>query len=419
MLVHSQVTKYDWQDERTLGPAKAQIASAVSYFVKDNKVSMISSVKSTGLNRHSNNRWYRWENTSGKVVWNRNGRVSGFSMSYPRSFWGGVPFSAIEGDERFASLVAEHIGPVTFEGVYPLAGHYGITENRQIPQGMGTALKQADLRSLLDVAFGKTRYRRDLMRTAGRANSNAIAFARDFRGLVPIDWIVDFLLRNPRNDEINYNGIKSIRPILLRADPRSYRDLLRNTAIDTGTTISVNDSMRYGTDWERIQPGLRIRTVDDIHQAVFGRPRRNNGRVGAGYTYVPPPPPVNKPVVLNDLAKAFDNQPVGEYIVKMPVDTDQIRGWGTYMHNCIGSYAEYMTKGGDRVLGGVYKGDLLMANFEVDQNNLRQLLGKYNNPLDAELRGSLEKFFIDHKVTVSNYWGQQERERFGVLGLEW
>lgn len=422
MLVYKDVQEFPLRTREAWehGGTVESVASATSYFVSEGKVSKVMSSKMTGINRHSGNRYYRWHNTSANTFYRKkNGKIAGRTMSggakpSQKSFFGNAPLHALR-DGRFRDLVVENLGEVNFDTLYPLGNHFGLDNESQIGSGLRPAFQADDLRGFLDASFGKTRYRRDLARSVAQANPNAIAFARAFRGLVPIDWIVDFLRRN-NGQEREHRGMVDIRPVIRRLDPRSYRDLLRNTEMNMRTLISLEDSIRSYHIQHNIDVvnDLRIRQIGELHDLAYpGRQHRQQAGGGAflvrePIVYTPPSPPKNEPITLGDLGKKLDGAMIGEHRVVLPKDTDTLREWGNYMHNCIGGYAYRATANTDAIYGGIYHGETLVANFEINDKTLTQLLGKYNNALEKELRGDIENLLAAEGVVWGSYWGSEE-----------
>lgn len=423
MLVHRQVLENEL-DTSPYAQNTQAIAQCESYFVSEGKVSLIRSQKVTGLNKHSGNRWYRWQNTGGSTIYTKkDGKIAGRMFSVgsrnQKRFLAGIAFHVVQNDERMRALVEENVGEVTFDKVFPLAAHYNVVSEHGMPQGMRSAFQQDDLRGLVDVAFGKTRYRRDLARAAAQAHPNALGFARSFRGLVPIDWIVDFLRRHPREVPevvaqggrmmVGYGGVKDIRPHIRQLDPRSYRAILRNTTLDNRVLMAIEDMAGV------LPVNARVRNITELHDLVFDNFRRRQrvyfqpldyGNERPGHTFREQ----TKDIIVEALGEAIDGLVLDDLSIKVARDDETLSGWGNEMRNCIGSYGYQMRyKDHGKVLGGVYKGDNLLANFEIQNGSLRQLLGKGNSVLPEATRTNLEQMFKAYDVVViKDYWGARE-----------
>lgn len=409
MLVHSVQTDYPLHENEYYPGQPTLVATKYSYFVKDNAVSKIYSQKISGLNRHSRNRYYRWQTQSVSTVYRtKSGRIAGRHRA-GKSWTASLALHAFERDDFFKQAVVDKFGvEPTLENAYPLASHYGVPNEMCIPGGLRNGLRQETLGDLLNVTFGKTRYRKDLAKAVAKASPNAIAYARDFRGLVPIDWIVNFLRANEGTpQDASRMGVKSLRPVLLQIDPRSYRDLLRQT-LDGASVHSIIDILHAP-----VVPG-RYRTIHQMHDSFYEAYRQNmrQRRVLNPVTrvYEPPTP---KEIPQTPIAQSIDGVTAGEFVIRTAKDTGELHNWGEEMRNCIGSYGYAVTgQHASQVLGGIYQGEKLIANFEITDRRLGQLLGKCNNPLDAETRRVIEAAFNDKKIETKTYWGSDDRLPF-------
>lgn len=405
MLVNSVQREYPLYDDVYNGDSPQMIASKDSYFVKDNAVTKIHSQKMSGINRHSRKRYYRWQTGNIYSVYRtKTGRIAGRGRA-GKSWTAYLPLDSIRHDEFFKNAIIEKFGvEPSLDSAYPLASHYNIRNEMCIAGGLRNGLRQETLGDLLAVTFGKTRYRKDLAKAVAKSSPNAIAYARDFRGLVPIDWIVNFLRINEATErEANRIGVKSLRPVLLQIDPRSYRDLLRQT-LDGGNVHSIQDILNAP-----VVPG-RYRSINEMHDAFYEAYRQNHrqARVINPRTnrWEPPAP---KPIPQIELAKVIDGVIAGRLLIKTAKDTGELHTWGEEMRNCIGGYGwEVSRENSHKVLGGVYEGDKLIANFEIIDRRLGQLLGKANSVLPFDDRKAIEAALREKNVTVGTYWGSED-----------
>lgn len=384
------------------------LARKTSYFQYPGKVTKAISEKRTGINSHSGARWYRWHTTNiHSVRLNSAGKFITV-CKYDKVYQPHLDYWTLQNDEHWIRLFKESFGSdFSYVTVHPLAPHYDLNQP-PVATGFSASLKEADLRSQVVKLFGKTRVRRDLMRAVGGSHPNAIMLAREFRGLVPIDWIVDFLMRHPRNpgNPRNHGQVfmGNIRPMLYRIDPRSYRSLLRATMTndswysinDVGNQFSPSRNRRPPFNRPPVEIGGRHTTWESVHNTLFG----NYNRMYRERTPIAP-----QPIPATPLSERLSQ--IGGVVI--PEITTTLQEWGDEMSNCIGSYAYSVTSAKrSRELGGIYDGDKLIANFEIDNGSLRQLLGRFNKPLPVGVRLAIELEFIDAGVSVPpEYWGSR------------
>lgn len=291
---------------------------------------------------------------------------------------------------------------------YPLFDHF-------LPHGIGfdcipyqvmRALKGTDdVSEIARRLFGKTRYRRDLVRAVAQSNAYGLVAGWMFRGLCPTDWIIPAMGENGR--------VLNLRPLLLRLDQQSLKNLLGDEA--NGWVMS--DICR-SMDLSTIKPILRgeieiprQRTWRGFHDWLYAHERANNHLVvtsGRRRQYRPAPP-FELPEFHQSLVGT-----AGNLEIRIANHEDMLREWGTEMGNCISGYGMSM-RNGSSILGGVYRHGELLGNFEITANpddrvpyRLNQLLGKFNKSLPDEIRLAVTQHLRDKGVTVGNYWGMVE-----------
>lgn len=85
----------------------------------------------------------------------------------------------------------------------------------------------------------------------------------------------------------------------------------------------------------------------------------------------------------------------GEYRIVAPTDSWAVDEWGDLMSNCISGYSRRAASQ-DTLLYGVYRGSELVANMELKPNgDVKQLLGKFNRGLDAEVQDVVYDAILD------------------------
>ena len=251
--------------------------------------------------------------------------------------------------------------------------------------GMGSALRKPDTRSFVEEAFGKTRYRKDLVKAIGAAPSlDKVGQARLWRGLVPIDWIVDGISQSiaPPSAIVSPN-MAHMRRILPLVDLGSRKRLLfqamtndRGAHFISDTLRSVDSILSAGDSLEEIGRVDGWRSLHDI-LATQARLAVTANR--------PIPQGAEVYKLLDGLAT-----PSGLKIVSAK-ETDDLIFWGGQMSNCIGSYIEQAVHN-STCLFAIYKDAELVGNLEVGvSGRVRQIVGKFNSQFqhDAEIRESI------------------------------
>lgn len=395
------------------------IRTAHKVFEKSNSVYTSTAHLRTGVNQHSGKRWFRWAPVScwGLFV-NRAGNVQAFHR-YGKGEAGNqdVVWSALDQSndffqwqqeywsyrKHFSEAVKNKWGITSFKDVYPVAAHYDLESYPAIPKGLTAAFRAQNAREFTEQVFGKKNFRKDLLKaTAELDHPTFLVIARAFRGLVPTDWIIDFLKLEHIHIQDNYyymGPTPDLRPILKVIDPRSLKDLL-SIRMRNRDTYGLTDTVRGFQRNPIAAEGLRVRNWNELHDELAGV------RAPARFRE-----PIEENWELPELGKKLDGTEVQGIKIVIATESNQLYEWGNKMHNCIGSYVHQAAKGSG-IYGGVYRDEKLIANFEIStfNKNLRQLLGPCNNTLPDDIRQALEQHFKDHNVVVSEYWGSRELE---------
>lgn len=281
-----------------------------------------------------------------------------------------------------------------------------------------TAFREETLTLAVKKMF-KSKARKSLVKAIDYSHGSELRFAYHCRYLVPIDWIVDGL-----NKENTYSVGYMAPDRLGRAKTSTYykeRDPLTEilSHVSEGRKRVFFLSLWNNEDtfevcrlfeWangERKEGFIAlVREASDVsvlHQEMIAQDRLNNRQRIR-------PSMVNKKIELTEITSSYQNLELSSGLkIVAPEDTDTLVTWSNTMGNCISGYA-FPAERGDLYLGGVYSGEKLIANFEIDKNkNLKQLLGKYNQHLTQEDRdaiidalASVEAIHID---TVTQAWG--------------
>lgn len=351
-------------------------------------------------------------------AWFRRSWRKGYGWSSRLEFADHTPhnvYPTVEFREALSTLPT----PLASAEFYPLWEHYVV--NRTVgtmfrtvqPFGTGDVMRAFahtdNAQDLTRNLFGKSRYRRDLVRAVATTSLPQLSLAYHFRGLVPIDWIVDFLRIQPQT----YIGtVPDLRPVLRRLDQTSLRNLLRDQV--PLRPVTLHDTVR-----RPLPPDLtfeRVRDWQHLHDAVADG-QRTFAHLDAKRK-IDSYPPVELSEEALELNGTTD---YGKTIVIADHETTLL-GWGDEMRNCIYGYGSAM-RSGRAWLGGVYSGDQLVANFEVRPGapnspreigplpRLEQLLGRMNRTLGDDLRVEVEDYLKAHGILCEGYWGDGGSER--------
>ena len=270
---------------------------------------------------------------------------------------------------------------------HPVISHWGgdqdISQHPLLPM-MVTASTAAEFTA---TAFGKTRVRRDLVKAVAQSPLNRIVYARALRGLVPTEWIVEFLAYDPQS-----NSRRSMSPTVGAGVLRVMAKHMKPTAIHRVLrtfdphSIDFYDLVRmksFLSDIEE-QDWYQCRTVGDVHDAVSDA--MNLKSLGNLDQYER---------ALGCSPNGFDMALHGAYTdggkrIDVATDVETLREWGRTMRHCILSYAGRLPSP-HALLLGVYEGARLLGNIELVFDDLTgewhclQFQGKRNAPVPHEL----------------------------------
>lgn len=380
------VEKYSWNiAEQQL------LRQKISLFANSDKVSAVYSNQFTGLNRHSKKRWFRWETTQAiGLRRNHKGTIVPFAASKQgRNFKPIVHITAFDlsmGDELkglYKAAIFDTFGITDQFDVYPMLKRYDFKNVSSIPRGMHKYLRLDDEKDFVKAIFGNSNYRRDLLKAVCSSDIRQVAIAAEFKGLVPIDWIINWLnIANPSFPRWQQDSY-GLRKTLVQIDPRSYRRLLQDTDIEAPA---------YACDIVRHQfpvDAVYARSFLELHDIIWTTPAR---RIIA-----------NEPIKQLTLSKAIHATEINGLVLKTAQETKELEVWGREMKNCIAGYA-YEAKTGTGIYGAVERDGNVFANFEIKKNKLRQLLGKCNQSLPDDTRTMLVNVLTEKGVDCSGQW---------------
>lgn len=220
------------------------------------------------------------------------------------------------------------------------------------------ALQTVDNAQDLTLAmFGKKYYRKDLVKAvASNYRLAQLYFASELRGLVPTEDIIN-LLKTEEDFVFTPDGYSQFRKGMRALDLNSRRRVIRgrkNFLLDGIRLLAAVKPENYPThaqstrDWH-----------DQLLAAYYAR------KVTARSKKISYP---------EDFRMELTQ---GDYRIKFAENTKELVEWGNEMRHCIGVYAKAAVQGVS-ILGAVYVEDKFKYNFEVRNQHLVQLHGKFN-----------------------------------------
>ncbi|SRR6266496_4302597 len=372
-------------------PHMQVVKTKESLFVYPDGVRLVSSALKTGINHRSDKRWWRWEQVNARGI-----RTSSTGLLVPYCVMGNGKWRRHSPGQAFAPLnrtftttdvayldeLAAKFGVRSVRDIYPMTHHFGIDQYERIPSGLHMAMRQNSGVDFANAAFGKSLYRRDLVKASCSAEPWAVAIAREFRGLAPADWIVGYLKGAERYGRPTCRT-RGLRQALRGLDPRSYRYLLKDCRRDVpdwlGDLLRMNAGQR-----------LYVRSFAEWHDELARDWRKT--------------PQVDMEIPQTKLAKRLHGLKAGDMEVRTVQTTAELGDWGRVMHNCIGSYTRHALSG-QGVYAAVYRAGSMVANLEVAGGRLNQLLGRFNQRLPDTDRIAIEESLVSKGVDIMNYWG--------------
>lgn len=275
----------------------------------------------------------------------------------------------------------------------------GINE-RYVPPGLTLGARESTMQDFVRVAFGKKRYRKDLVKACSDAGLLLVAYARDLRQDVPVDWLVDMLKLDisPRADTPPHRYLKKI---ISRVPMHRRRSFLFDAV--TPAPWFMDDIERMIEENNLHHVILESKNFRDLHDKLAAEVRKMKT--------------VNHKVPVTGRAKKYNGAVTDNgLLIVAPEESETINSWGDQMRNCIGSYARRAING-DVFVGGVYSDNKLLANFEISpEGNLRQLLGKHNQKLTKEEQTDILDTLVSVKAiridkntkSIPRAWGVEE-----------
>lgn len=238
----------------------------VTIFKNTGKVAVAQSTLVVGVPRgHKDKRYYYWR-TTGSAGFRRNQAGTIVPFSCTRSWDAKVgtnwkhkfpnePFNWLHGTshddtagEAFQRAVWDEFGFRDVQELYPMLARYDLPAYGTIPNSLKMPFRTDDWEDFTARAFGKTRVTKPLVAAVQNTEPYFVAYAQQFRGLVPQADIEAFLNRNHFDEDME-EGFRphspTIRPFLLAADEETRKNLISIT-FDLSDMNRVMNFVRFG-----------------------------------------------------------------------------------------------------------------------------------------------------------------------------
>lgn len=287
--------------------------------------------------------------------------------------------------------------------LYPTHMAYPVTRTmskdlEKLPSGMTGHFRHDNMMDAVRSMYGKKLYRKDLVKAVSEAPLMQASFALHFKGIVPIDWIINLLNERPGAfpNSLPLEQMKTMKSLFRAFTPaqqkRFFNGLTRVNPKESATQWEVMDVLRmfknlnenYNANYA---PGqLTARSWRELHNDLS----RDLSRRGVR----------DQPIEKVKLAEKIDQVELPEgYSLVLPRSTHELIDWGREMEHCIGSYTQEAVQG-HSVFLGIVKDKTMIGNAQISvkQNRLVQIFGKRNRYLDKEILEVFSRGLIENDV---------------------
>lgn len=375
---------------------KTAVRSRKTLYEKENSVALRYSVMYMGRNKHSQKLWSRWEPLEMCVVRRTStGKFACFGRDLSTGkVRGGVMPPTFYDNDVFYDACAK-IGFKDIGDAYPALRVFKeeelsstlITRVKSVAPGnknerrkFYASLHNDDPRVFIANILGT--YRKDIARSLNKVSVSEIDVLSEAYKHIPVDWLAQAISANhPRN----LKSVAILNTMVERGhlSQTQVRDLIFNGELSSDSTTS--DAARMARRLENqvnIRELTRGKNVEDIHDeltSIFNGKRATAQAAPIKYA--------------KEIAQVMDAE-VGKYRIVLPKNGNEIVRWGRDMGHCIGSYSDSAYV--DDVLGAVYDGDNMVANFQIRDKQMVQIYGKHNSIFDGAVE--VRDYFLDKKL---------------------
>ena len=411
---------------------KAELIASV--FQKENSVTVIESVKTTGVSvngkpwtsfRNDRELTFSWKRGPVRVYekkrvepYGRRTRsymshlVDGTAENLERTFrWENNPMHHAAFPDGFVTLMQSEFSPLE-----RIKQSYPLWESVMFQSGLTPYLTSQNPTELARRILGKN-YQKTVARSLGDVMTNhprsraahSTKMVMIFSGIVPTDWI-------PRVIEGTIFDQGYNPPFHNRGDLRTYRALLKTATETQLRRITTHDlhllspvmrdiimDLEGLPEEERRLEAHTFTSMWDLHQQfIEAHNRRYRENRQAFSSRARKSYDIEYADKALDFVKEYDG-----FTVVAPENSATLREWSDYMNNCISGYDGAAAEG-RTLLYGVNAGDKLIANIELDPatGNVKQLLGKYNQSLPEEMSTKIKTAIQQTwpEATVDSGW---------------
>lgn len=366
-LIDEKLTKFEFMVEPET-PGRSDIYATKHRLVKDDhSLTLYYEALWKGLSKNGKP-WSRWAFRGlDRIIREPDGRFVSRALFAHH----GSMTSRMDGALRLWSHRPEHVS--AFIGkVHPrdLFLYYPGAPER--PNRVERAYQTDDRKKAISELFGKTRYRRPLAGLLDTVTPATMATISHWAGLVPIDHIVNFLARTPQIEGGDTYSVFYVNRKFMRAIPPVV--ILRLLRSDDYRNAHLFDAYR----WVRFAGGVppadfrwdEIRNWRNLHDRIVQTKHK---------------PRENRQIPQSADAQRIDGlTTAGGLTIRTPKETHDLVGWGDYTSTCIAGYDDVAISGSS-LLGSAWRDDQLIALFEIRNNLIVQLVGRFNAALPPEV----------------------------------
>jgi hypothetical protein len=299
-------------------------------------------------------------------------------------------------------------GRAVFNHSYPLFENFGW--NAVYAQGI-PYMRSSDIQEFTRKLFGKTRYRKDLVRAVAQTkNPDVLKNAYWMRGLVPIDWVIKYM--NANKDAQRHFVKLPIRPGFRNMTMNQRKAVVDYLSDPTHHDLYfVEDLLSFASDLPKEtvhSVKMKPSTLYDAHIQLS----RELTKIKTDNVTI-------KPTKLAKQILDIDWTDTG-FTMEPAKTVHQIIDWGTEMNHCIGSYARN-AESGYYTLTGLYRDGKLFGNAMFEKRSCVQIFGKNNQPLPDDVlihvMDKLDKFSFKTTWGVPQYLKDRQLNKIVQQGL--
>lgn len=310
-----------------------------------------------------------------------------------------------------------HVNTVNPE-FYVLHNAYPLTQvmksntfANDIPSGLTGAFRLDNPKDFVTTIFGKKNYRKDLMKAALKSDMVSLSNASILKGIIPIDWIIDYLnacantpRRNSMHERVFILAQKKAFKQIFMSCTEAQRKRLYKEYVDSVNPSNPRVRRNNNVGW-LVQDTLNMfsRLHDEGNRWAPGQlPGKNWKEIHDNFDMlIRQQRTADKPIERNNtIAKKIDAISwENDFELVMPATTHTMLKWGQEMNHCIGSYTEYARNQTD-VFVGIVKDSKMIGNAQINVNRKEvvQVFGKHNVHLDRVILDEFTRVLIENKV---------------------